>query len=159
MKQAFSLGDQVGDIGRVFGVVFVPAPVQKLPVALDRYPGNQDHHPPAFNQMLSQRRLGSLCQIPGIYNVVHSIQYVFGLSGHADGGKGSKTFSGTDFNTSFQCQGGPAIKNRLVGVAHPGRKPVLSEIRWLRILSVDSRRREAPFRGYKAVDVVGMSNP
>ena len=30
---------------------------------------------------------------------------------------------------------------------------------WLRILSVDSRRREAPFRGYKAVDVVGMSNP
>ena len=44
MKQAFSLGDQVGDIGRVFGVVFVPAPVQKLPVALDRYPGNQDHY-------------------------------------------------------------------------------------------------------------------
>jgi hypothetical protein len=29
-------------IGFVFGVVFVPAPIQKLPVALDRYPGNQD---------------------------------------------------------------------------------------------------------------------
>jgi hypothetical protein len=28
LKEAFSLGDQVGDIGRVFGVVFVPASVQ-----------------------------------------------------------------------------------------------------------------------------------
>ena len=30
LKQAFSLGDQVGDIGRVFGIVFAPAPVQYL---------------------------------------------------------------------------------------------------------------------------------
>jgi hypothetical protein len=44
MVRRYPLGNQVGDIGRVFGVVFVPAPVQKLPVVLDRYPGNQDHH-------------------------------------------------------------------------------------------------------------------
>jgi hypothetical protein len=55
MVSRYPLGDQVGDIGRVFGIVFVPAPVQKLPVALDRHPGDQDHHPAALNQMLSQR--------------------------------------------------------------------------------------------------------
>ena len=30
LKQAFSLGDQIGDISRVFGIVFAPAPVQYL---------------------------------------------------------------------------------------------------------------------------------
>jgi hypothetical protein len=54
IEEAFALGDQIGHIGGILGIVFVPAAIQELAIPLHRYPGDQDDLVSLPDQMLSQ---------------------------------------------------------------------------------------------------------
>jgi hypothetical protein len=53
--KASGSGDQIGDIGRVLGIMLIPASIEKLPVVFDRTARDQDNVVAASDQMSAQR--------------------------------------------------------------------------------------------------------
>jgi hypothetical protein len=52
--QALALGDEIGHIGGILGIVFIPAAIEELAIPLHGYPGDQDDLVSLPDQMLSQ---------------------------------------------------------------------------------------------------------
>jgi len=50
IKQAFTLADQIGNVGAVFSIIFIPAPIEQFPVVLNCFACHQHHQIPLLGQ-------------------------------------------------------------------------------------------------------------